>query len=162
MKGKRGLIDLTGKKFGRLTVLAPHPERYRYSGQTVPRWICHCDCGTEVVVPGRALRSGNTASCGCARIEKIKKHGLSETRAYQAWINMKSRCLNPNSPGYSYWGGRGIGFNERWREFEAFYAEWVTHRTVCRSTAPTMMGITVQPIGVGPTNQRSAATSALE
>ena len=123
MKGKRGLIDLTGKKFGRLTVLAPHPERYRYSGQTVPRWICRCDCRTEVVVPGRALRSGNTASCGCARIEKIKKHGLSETRAYQAWINMKSRCLNPNSPGYSYWGGRGIGFNERWREFEAFYAD---------------------------------------
>jgi len=36
MKGKRGLIDLTGKKFGRLTALALHPERYRYSGQTVP------------------------------------------------------------------------------------------------------------------------------
>jgi hypothetical protein len=127
MKKDRKWIDLTGRKFGRLTVLALHPERYRYGKQTVPRWLCRCDCGAETVVRGYHLRSGNTASCGCARIEKLKRikttHGLAKSRAYQAWHNMKSRCLNPNYNSYSYYGGRGISFDERWREFDAFYAD---------------------------------------
>lgn len=126
MKRGRELIDLTGKEFGRLRVLALHPERYRYGEQTAPCWLCRCDCGTEIIVRGCHLRSGNTASCGCARIEKLKhnaKHGLSESRAYRIWHNMKSRCLNPNSTSYSYYGGRGIGFDERWCEFKAFYAD---------------------------------------
>ena len=56
-------VDLTGEKFGRLTILALHPERYRCGKQTAIR-LCRCDCGAEVIVPGGALRSGTTASCG--------------------------------------------------------------------------------------------------
>jgi hypothetical protein len=127
MKRGRALIDLAGKKFGHLRVLALHPERYRCGKQTATRWLCRCDCGTEVIVRGGGLRSGNTTSCGCTRIEKLTKHnakhGLAESRAYRAWCNMKNRCLNPNSTSYLYYGGRSIGFDGRWREFEAFYAD---------------------------------------
>ena len=121
------LIDLTGKKFGRLRVLALHPERYRCGKQTVPQWLCHCDCGAETIVRGCNLRSGNTTSCGCVRKEQASKrhttHGLTKSRAYRTWHNMKNRCLNPNFTSYPNYGGRGINFDERWREFEAFYAD---------------------------------------
>src|SRR5215470_2191476 len=58
------LIDVTGKRFGRWTVLALHPERTRRQAT----WLCRCDCGTERIVCGAALRNGHSASCGdCIR-----------------------------------------------------------------------------------------------
>ena len=51
-------------------------------------------------------------------------HGLSATRAYRAWKRMKGRCYNKNATGFKYWGGRGIGVCERWRnDFVAFFAD---------------------------------------
>ena len=55
--------DLTGMRFGRLTVL----RRAEDDGSGRPRWLCRCDCGELCVAAGRNLRSGNTKSCGCAR-----------------------------------------------------------------------------------------------
>lgn len=49
------LIDLTGKKFGRLTVIKRHPQNTK---DNKPRWICECECGcSEVIVQGGHLRS---------------------------------------------------------------------------------------------------------
>lgn len=55
--------DLTGKRFGRLTVL-----RKTSSGHST-MWLCRCDCGNETVVSTHSLVSGNTKSCGCQRRE---------------------------------------------------------------------------------------------
>lgn len=57
-------IDLTGKRFGRLTVI-------RQAAYKKPKrlWECICDCGNKVIVPGGYLRDGNTRSCGCLREE---------------------------------------------------------------------------------------------
>lgn len=54
-------IDLTGKKFGRLTAIqiADIPNAGQYY------WHCKCDCGNEKNIAGSALRSGRTKSCGC-------------------------------------------------------------------------------------------------
>ena len=54
--------DLTGRTFGRLTVLGP-------AGSSCGKqtWLCRCGCGKEVAVRGDHLKSGHTASCGCAR-----------------------------------------------------------------------------------------------
>lgn len=54
-------IELTGKKFGKLTVL----ERVENDKKGSTRWKCKCDCGNEIVVKGRYLREGDTKSCGC-------------------------------------------------------------------------------------------------
>ena len=62
------LIDLTGKRFGRLVVLGR--EDVPSKGK-VRRWLCHCDCGNEPLVLGKHLRSGATTSCGCLRAEVI-------------------------------------------------------------------------------------------
>lgn len=56
----RKKIDLTGQRFGKLTVLQPAEN---IGARTA--WVCRCDCGRETVVKTHYLRSGRTASCGC-------------------------------------------------------------------------------------------------
>lgn len=50
-------------------------------------------------------------------------HGMSHTPEHKAWLQMKTRCLNPNHQAFSYYGGRGITVCPEWIEsFEAFFA----------------------------------------
>ena len=50
------------------------------------------------------------------------KHGLSKTRLYRIWANMKSRCTNPNVPAFNDYGGRGINVCVDWmNNFESFH-----------------------------------------
>lgn len=55
------MIDLTGQRFGRLTVIRRSDKKAK-SGSM---WICKCDCGNFVTVTQSNLKSGNTKSCGC-------------------------------------------------------------------------------------------------
>lgn len=57
-------LNLTGNKFGKLTVIGPE-FTYSYTG----KWRVRCDCGNERVVFGTSLTSGNTKSCGCLRYQ---------------------------------------------------------------------------------------------
>lgn len=41
---------------------------------------------------------------------------------YVAWVNMKTRCDNPRSTQYKWYGGRGIAYDESWRKFHNFHA----------------------------------------
>lgn len=63
------LIDLSGKKFGRLTAIDPTDKRV---GNSVV-WTCKCDCGKTCLVPSSYLIRGNTKSCGCLAVENGKK-----------------------------------------------------------------------------------------
>ncbi len=56
------VVDRTGKRFGRLTVLARHGSR-----GSAALWLCRCDCGREKEVVSNCLRDGYTRSCGCSR-----------------------------------------------------------------------------------------------
>lgn len=58
------VIDLTGKRFGILTVIK---RVYPNSKSGYPRWLCKCDCGIEKILCGCTLRRGHTKSCGCLR-----------------------------------------------------------------------------------------------
>ncbi len=62
-------IDLTGKKFGRLTVIERAEDYVSPKGSCHTQWKCLCDCGNITVVDTRALKTGNTQSCGCIRNE---------------------------------------------------------------------------------------------
>src|SRR6516164_6497947 len=111
----RRITDISGKRFGRWSVLALHPERFRGRGAM---WACVCDCGTEGVVSGQHLRRGESTSCGCAArdalIKRNTKHGLSRTQAYQTWKHIKNRCFNPRADNYRYYGVRGVSIHENW------------------------------------------------
>lgn len=62
--------DLTGEKFGMLTVNHRGADRYGKSGRKFITWVCTCDCGNIVTVDANNLRTGNSKSCGCDK--KIK------------------------------------------------------------------------------------------
>lgn len=121
-------LDLIGHRYGELIVLAA-------AGQTAAKktkWLCRCDCGKEFVAVGGSLRSGHTTTCGCSYLRRPRnfKHGHSHrngvkhfTKAYIVWAKMKSRCDNPNDVGYPDYGGRGISYDPRWKEFENFLAD---------------------------------------
>lgn len=117
------LVDLTGRKFDRLTVLS----RGKNSNTGCARWVCRCDCGKTVVVLGGSLTGGKTHSCGCYRNEnsanKATKHGKHELKIYGVWSSMKGRCFCESNKSYKNYGGRGITVCDEWMEFQGFY-EW--------------------------------------
>jgi len=109
-------IDLTGKRFGKLTVLSFNKkEKGHYY------WNCICDCGTECVKDGDRLRRLETKSCGCYRASRVTTHGKHNSRIYRIWRDMKTRCSCPSAKAYERYGGRGINYIAEWEEFEPFY-----------------------------------------
>lgn len=62
--------DLTGQRFGALTVIRPVPASE--AGSHYSSWLCRCDCGAEVVVTAQGLRGGYHTSCGHHRKEVAK------------------------------------------------------------------------------------------
>ena len=112
--------DLTGKRFGRLSVVR---FANRDSGGR-SLWLCVCDCGSETVVEGYNLKSGQVQSCGCLHRETVSeqftRHGMSTSRIYRTWSNMHQRCENENIQNYNNYGGRGISVCDEWGDFENF------------------------------------------
>lgn len=49
-----------------------------------------------------------------------EKHGMRWTRTYRIWLNMKSRCDNPNATSYRHYGARGITYCKQWKAFSSF------------------------------------------
>lgn len=113
-------LDLTGKKFGRWTVLEfSHIKNGNYY------WLCKCECGTIKPVSYANLKRGSK-SCGCLAKEILKEKGThkqSGSRLYVVWQNMKSRCYNKNNNRYNIYGARGIKVCDEWQEFQPFY-DW--------------------------------------
>ncbi len=119
MTPQASLIDLTGRRFGRLIALV-----YLNRG----KWRCRCDCGKIKEVAGPSLRRGLTSSCGCLHLEKVSKphrHGRAKSKEYRAYHGMLGRCYNPKNSDYHNYGGRGICVCAAWLAkeggFEAFY-----------------------------------------
>jgi hypothetical protein len=114
-------IDLSGSTVGRLKVQSLGAPLV-ISGRTRRRWICKCECGRETAVLSLSLLSGNTTSCGCARIDAITRHGKTRTAEHQAWRDMLDRCHNHKNSRYADYGGRGITVCQLWLRFESFIA----------------------------------------
>ena len=69
----RKLIDLTGQRFGKLTVVNRAEDYVSPNNNKMIMWRCKCDCGNEVIVQGGCLKNNNTRSCGCLLKENISK-----------------------------------------------------------------------------------------
>lgn len=116
--------DLTGQKFGRLTVqsLSQEPRK------SDTKWACLCDCGRIVHVGAQNLKRSVAKSCGCLKIERSTTHGLSHTQEHRIWRGIMDRC---HSESYSKshpkvwarYGGRGIIVSPEWHNFSAFYRD---------------------------------------
>lgn len=114
----REIADMTGKRFGKLTVIAL--DCYIPKSRTT-KWLCKCDCGKTKSIYKLNLTHGKSKSCGCA--SRNKTHGMRHTPIYSVWHNMLRRCYEPNAISYPNYGGKGITVCEEWHKFENFYKD---------------------------------------
>lgn len=112
------MIDLTGQKFGKLTVIG----RGDNSKDGHIRWNYICDCGKTKDIPVSAndLKRGKVISCGCVHKAIITTHGESHTRLYYIWHNMISRCERTGTKRSKNYGQRGISVCEEWHDYITF------------------------------------------
>lgn len=115
-------LDLTGFKIGYLTVVSLN------STGNKTYWNCLCKCGKAFVSESYSIKTGNTRSCGCFRIENTKamgtKHGLKRHPLYSVWDKMKGRCNCKSHPAYKNYGGRGIKVCKEWEHDPALFINW--------------------------------------
>lgn len=86
--------DLTGKKFGRLSVISRYGHSYKKDKIGRITWLCKCECGKEKVIVGEKLSSGRTRSCGCI-CSPLEKEAIEKTRKKIkrfTYINQKNGC----------------------------------------------------------------------
>lgn len=125
------LIDLTGQRFGRLTVIKRVGLDSTGKNST---WLCRCDCGVEKVISRVSLVRGGSRSCGCLNSQESKQrikmlHDVHRDeypkieRLSRIWRKMRNRCLNPNNSSFKDYGGRGIEICSEWDNFYEFQ-EW--------------------------------------
>jgi hypothetical protein len=115
--------DLTGRKFGRLTVLS----FVTFDAAHHSLWLCECSCGTCKVIAKASLVRGLTKSCGCLHRETSiangkanATHGLWRSRAYRSWVAMRNRCNNPINRSRTY---VGVQICNRWQRVENFLTD---------------------------------------
>ena len=114
--------DLTGQRFGRLVAVELSKEK---TGRNAC-WVCMCDCGNYKTVSSSHLVSGRTRSCGCymneSRTTRGITHGMADSKLYNVWRGMRSRCNLKTTKSYKDYGGRGIRVCAEWdNDFQAFY-----------------------------------------
>lgn len=99
------LIDLTGNRYGRLTVI----KRATDKEYKRPHWLCKCDCGNETIVSSANLCAGTTNSCGCLRRELTIVHNQNMGKAI--------RCKKRKENKYDLSGEYGVGYFENGETF---------------------------------------------
>lgn len=128
-KKQQRRTDISGMKFGMLTAIEKIGYDTDKDGKRFALWKCKCDCGGEGIFNQHRLVSNSVKSCGCLRNRDhytAVQHGLSRTRIYKIYNNMKIRCDNPNDQHYPNYGGRGITVCSYWRGIMGFthFYEW--------------------------------------
>lgn len=114
-----------GQRFGFLTVASG-----AFRDGRLRRVQCRCDCGAEKPVTICKLFSGETASCGCAKVDRARKMGRQNRKhghasdgrspTYISWQSMIGRCYVQTTKSYSAYGGRGIQVCDQWRGENGF------------------------------------------
>ena len=114
--------DIVGKKIGKRTVLCKHGKNSSREWM----YLCRCECGSQDVIRGNALRNGlagKCKSCSAALTKNRTSHGVSKTPIYQSWKAMQNRCYVESNPSYKHYGARGIQVCNEWKDPAKFY-EW--------------------------------------
>ena len=111
----RKKLNLTGQRFGRLTVVGPAEN----VGERTA-WLCRCDCGQSVVVKTCRLRTGHTKSCGCLSSKENPQSALGLTYIDGTCVEMlRAKTVRSNNTS----GVPGVGWlaaKKSWRATNCF------------------------------------------
>ena len=126
--------EYLGQKFNRLTILVNSTDTVTPDG-LIRNVLCRCDCGVTKIIRLHSIRSGNTKSCGCQKIEstskKFKTHGLTTTKlgkkVYHVWNDIKRRCYQENHPEFKRYGAKGITLQESWIDSPTDFYNYVSN-----------------------------------
>lgn len=113
----RKIIDITGKKFNKLTVIKFDKEK---SNNKNKYWICKCDCGNIKSIEGNKIKNGLVKGCGCLRGKNNIKYSIQNKKLYKLWWHIINRCNNKKDISYKNYGGRGIKVCDEWLEYDNF------------------------------------------
>lgn len=124
-------VDIAGNKYGKLTAII---ETDQMSGSCY-KWLFRCDCGELYIARKSHIVAGKMTCCtSCQKQDaKIKatKHGLTYTpdgkkcKTFQAWINIRKRCHNPENPAYCDYGAKGIIMQQSWLDDPRIFVEYM-------------------------------------
>ena len=98
---EKKLIDLTGQRFGKLTVLERDYNVKNNRGTAC--WKCLCDCGNITTVDGAHLRDGTAQSCGCLKQEYYKQHLIDITGQRFGLLTVLQKSERKTSNNSYYW-----------------------------------------------------------
>lgn len=118
---KNKIIDLTGQRFGNLTVIGI-AEKSSTDKSRDSFWLCKCDCGIEKTIRGKSLRNGATKSCGCLR----------KTSDY---ISRNSGIFKCQHNSYDLTGEYGIGYTNKGEKFYFDLEDYNKIKDYCWSMA---------------------------
>ena len=99
----RKFIDLTGQRFGKLTVLSRAEDIISKNGRKYIAWNCKCDCGNEHIVKQELLISGRTKSCGCLQKEASGKNVKDITGKRYGRLTVLKRSETEHKVKIAYW-----------------------------------------------------------
>ena len=115
---EEGLVkDMTPRLVG-------EPYKRRTSGESTrlrlyALYECqYCKNTFETMV--QSVKAGITKSCGCNSREAQTTHGMSHSKFYQTWYDMKRRCYDAKRRDYKWYGGKGITICEEWLDPKVF------------------------------------------
>jgi len=136
--------DLTGLVFNNWTILELSNRTNKKDDRY---WVCECACEYKTIkhIAERALSFGTSRSCGCLlgkipskkikkeseKILKISKDKINKVlynkRIMNIYSGMKTRCYNPNSKNYKYYGDKGVIICEEWLNDRRLFYEWAVN-----------------------------------
>lgn len=101
----KNIVDLVGKKFGRLTVLKRAEDYVKPDGGRDLMWLCECECGNTITTLGRSLKSGGTQSCGCLWKERNSERTKNSFKDITGEVfgRLTALCRVENEKGQMRW-----------------------------------------------------------
>jgi len=120
-------IDITNKKFGRLTAI-----KFHHISKGHYFWEFLCDCGNKIITDKDRVKRGVTKSCGCFFKENSRKwqkincttHLMTKTKLYKSWMGMKTRCKSNEKNKKSIYKDRGIVVCNEWLNSFENFRDW--------------------------------------
>lgn len=95
-------LDLTGKKFGHLSVV----KRVESSKHGKSRWLCQCSCGNKKVIVGEQLNSKKSKSCGCGNGLTLQQYIKSKVKVTEDEKWLWQGSFYRGGYGQAWWKGK--------------------------------------------------------